>query len=211
VATPRQRMVPPGLAVDLGLTPLLKRVVYIGLMQIAEDSGCFIWSARDVRSAALPLERDVTDEDVEQTMIDLEEDGHVWAYEAEGVRCGYVAAFHEHQHSLTRWNAPQSVPTPPGLLYENIPSSQRYGSCRYTPPKTRAAMLGAQSATQPPNQPLTLPANHSITQGAVDSLPAACEEPAVKEKPCALCGGSGLMLDHSPCTRCRPQTSSTST
>jgi len=201
MTTPRQRMVPPGLAVDLGLTPLLKRVVYIGLMQIAEDSGCFIWSARDVRSAALPLEQDVSDEDVERILNEFEDDGLVWAYEAEGLRCGYIPGFPEHQHSLTRWNAPQSVPTPPGLLYEYIPSSQRYGSCRYTPPKSRAAMLGTHPATQPANHPSTLPANHSITQGAVGSLPAACDEPAVGKaiEHCALCGGSGLAVDGLPC------------
>ena len=189
MATPRQRMVPPGLAVDLGLTPLLKRVVYIGLMQIAEDSGCFNWSARDVRSAALPLEPNVSDDDVEHVMGELEADGYVWSYQAEGMGCGYIANFPEHQRSLTRYNTPQSVPLPPGLICEEIPTSHRYGTCRYTFPKSRAAMLGTLPPTQPSNHPLSQP----ITHRADDSLSTAC----------ALCGGSGLALDGSPCVRCR--------
>jgi len=197
MTTPRQRMVPPGLAVDLGLTPLVKRAVYIGAMQIAEDSGCFVWSARDVRSVALPLERDVTDADVEQIMCELEADDYLWAYEAEGLHCGYIAGFPEHQRSLTRYNAPQSVPLPPGLTYEDIPSSYRYGSCRYTFPKSRAAMLG----TQPPTQPANLPLSQPITHRAVDSLPTACEQPVAKkaaDPECGLCGGSGFDMGH-PC------------
>jgi len=188
VTTPRQRMVPVSLAVDLGLTPLLKRAVYIGLMQLAEDSGCFIWNPRDVRSVALPLERDVTDQTVEQVMRELETDGYVWSYEAEARYCGFVPAFPEHQRSLTRWNVPQSVPLPPGITYEPIASANRYGSCRYTFPKSKSAMQNSQSA----NESSALPSMQSLTQGAADSLQTDCEQVADDDDyECPQCGGKG--------------------
>ncbi len=181
MSQPRQRMVPPQLAVDLSLTPLVKRAVYIGIMQLCEDSGCFIWSPRDVRSVALPLEQ-VSDNEVEEIMRQLVSDERIWSYEAEGVRCGYVPAFPEINRSLTRWNVPQTVPLPGGITFEEIESANRYGSCKYTWPKSKAAL------TQPTSQTATLSPSHSLTQGAATSLRPDCDQPGT----CIECNGSGV-------------------
>src|SRR5664280_643670 len=133
----RQRMFPPQAASDIGLQPVLKRVVYFGCHQIAEDSGCFIWSPRAVRGVAAPME-DVTDQDVETLMLEAVEDGYIWRYEAEGIQCGFLSTFPEWQQSLNRRWAPERVPLPPGVIFKADGGEQknRNGSGRYTYPRS---------------------------------------------------------------------------
>ena len=197
----RQRMIHPPLLNDPGLSPIQKRLVYAAAMMLAEDSGCLPWNARTLRYTALPYETDIVDEDVAKMMVELEEDGYAWPYEVNGSTYAYLPAFPEWSRSLTRFNAPHSVPLPDGISYEEIESKNRWGSCRYSWPKSKREMQGNQSTSQPVSLPSSLP----ISLGTADSLPAACDQPVLEGQPCLcvradgthdpdckICGGTGL-------------------
>lgn len=66
--TAKKRMVPPEAAQDSRLLPLAKRAVFIAMHQVAEDSGCLLWDARDIHAVAFPIDPEHTLEDVERFM-----------------------------------------------------------------------------------------------------------------------------------------------
>lgn len=117
-----------------------KRCIYIAAMFTAEDSGCLFWNAANLLDA-LPRESDMSEEDVEQYMIELEADDYAWKYEVDGMRCAYLPAFPDWQSSLTRWSAPRAVPTPPGLCYIAHETKNRYGSVEYRWLKSKTEMM----------------------------------------------------------------------
>lgn len=199
MTVPRQRMFPPQAATDYALQPLLKRAVYFACHQIAEDSGCFIWNPRLVRSVAAPMEPGVVAEQIEALMLQLVEDGYLWRYKAAGLECAFVAAFPEWQHSLNRRNAPERVPLPPGIDFEQDESNKnRHGSGRYTYPQSKEAMASG-TLSHSTNQSSTLPASHSVIQGGASSERADSEQPADR---CPLCAGSKQTVDGMSCYMC---------
>ncbi|MDO9556530.1 MAG: hypothetical protein Q7J82_02960 [Coriobacteriia bacterium] len=148
---PTKRMIDPAVAFDSDLRPLEKRAVYIALHHLAEDSGCFVANPRAVRKAAVPLEADITDAEVAEYLRQLEDEGFVWGYEAEGVQCGFLPDFPVWNRSLTRWNAPREVPLPPGIGFVPHESKNRYESGTYHWAKTPAAL--GQAAVIPKSEP----------------------------------------------------------
>lgn len=208
----RQRMVHPQIASDLRLRPLPKRCLYIAAMMLAEDSGCLVWDAQDLWNAALPLEQDLSREDVQGYMDGLEEDGYAWTYVAQGLKCAFLPAFPEWQRSMTRWNASQSVPLPPGITYQPIETANRYGSGTYTWPKSKEEMLRC-SDNHPSTQASVLPSK-PFTQGAAGSLRTAPEQPASSSEDddlCVECGSTGFKPNGEPCHWCPPERATTKT
>lgn len=138
--TAKKRMVPPEAAQDSRLLPLAKRAVFIAMHQVAEDSGCLLWDARDIHAVAFPIDPEHTLEDVERFMGELEADKCVWCYDIDGVACAYLPSFQTWQSSLTRLNAPQIVPLPLGITFEANESKNRNKSGNYSWPISEREM-----------------------------------------------------------------------
>lgn len=137
---PKQRMIPPQVAVDPCLHPLPIRAVFQAMMQLTEDSGCLLWHPRDVHGAAFPLETEYTVEGTQRIMEGIAGDGRAWRYKVDDTWYAYLPDFPEWQGALTRYNAPQSVPLPPGIKYMPIETTHRRGSGTYEWPITQAEM-----------------------------------------------------------------------
>jgi len=92
------------------------RMFYIGLIQLADDSGCLEDDLLAFKIHLYPADMDV-DLDVLQRYRDkLIELGKLIPYEAEGKKCLYLKNFHKHQ-SL-RSPAPPEVPLPPWITWQ---------------------------------------------------------------------------------------------
>lgn len=190
-------MVHPSVLSDPGLSSSKKRLIYIAAMMLAEDSGCLAWNARELRHTGLPLDGGMTDDEVQQFMQELEQDDYAWVYAVDRIQYAFLPAFPEWQSSLTRWNVPRSVPLPPGITFEAIESQNRYGSCRYQWPRSRAEMQAVHQGAHSSTHTSTHSSMHSLTQGAADSLQAGSAQPD-----CPDCGGTGLRKDGAPCRWC---------
>jgi len=103
--------------------PLNKRLFYIGLIQLADDSGCLEYSPRMIKRLLFPEE--MSTEEVASLLAELIASGQLVSYDADGKRCLYIRHFHDHQ-SLDSPARPE-VPLPHWITYEPYPSNKRQG------------------------------------------------------------------------------------
>jgi hypothetical protein len=100
---------------------------YLGLTQLADDSGCLEDSpfAFKINLYPSPVDADITTEVLAQWVAELEADGKIVAYEADGKRCLYLRNFHKHQ-TLENPSRPD-VALPPWVMYEAYEKNPRAG------------------------------------------------------------------------------------
>lgn len=124
------RMVKPGFWTDpeLVLWPRDKRMFYLGLVQLADDSGCLEESAVACKLHLYPLDTDITVEQIQTWIDELAEAGKVIRYIAGAKRCLWLKNFLKHQEIKNPGRA--SVATPPWVVFTPFPSNPRCG--RYT-------------------------------------------------------------------------------
>lgn len=98
--------------------PRDKRWFYLGLIQLAEDSGCLENSpfAFKIELFPSPLDSDITLDLLNQWVQELIEDGKLIPYEANGKQCLYLTNFHKHQ-SL-RSPSPPDTPLPDWIQWQ---------------------------------------------------------------------------------------------
>lgn len=124
------RMVKPGFWTDpeLVLWPRDKRMFYLGLVQLADDSGCLEESAVACKLHLYPLDTDITVEHIQAWIDELAQAGKIIRYTIGGKRCLWLKNFLKHQEIKNPGRA--SVPTPPWVMFKPFPSNPRCG--RYT-------------------------------------------------------------------------------
>jgi len=142
----RRRIIPPDVFGDPYLSPTDKRLFYIGLQQIAEDSGCLTWDARTLRAAIL-IQDGVTLKRVEEVMSELVDDGRVWPYAgANGRRYAYLPDFSVWQKNLGWFSKPEEVPLPVGITFVEYTDKHNAGRVHYDWPATQEEL---ESTGQP--------------------------------------------------------------
>ena len=92
------------------------RMFYIGLIQLADDSGCLEDDLLAFKIHLYPADMDVDLEFLQRYRDKLIELGKLIPYEAEGKKCLYLKNFHKHQ-SL-RSPSPPEVPLPPWITWQ---------------------------------------------------------------------------------------------
>jgi hypothetical protein len=107
--------------------PLAKRMMYAGLVQLADDSGCLENDAFTYKLQLFPspIDTDITVELIAQWIDELIVSGKLLAYEAGGKQCVYLKNFHKHQR-IDNPSAPE-VPLPTWLTWEIFPTNNRKG------------------------------------------------------------------------------------
>lgn len=107
------------------LLDITGRMFYLGLWQLADDSGCLEYDVLAFKIHLFPADADITIEVIEQWVKKLIEAKKLIPYEAEGKKCLYLKNFHKHQ---TLKNCPPpEVPLPPWVAWEPYPSNDRTG------------------------------------------------------------------------------------
>ena len=103
------------------------RLFYIGLWQLADDSGCLFDDLSAFKYQLFPDEEAMTKATIEAYRDKLVELGKLVPYTAGGKACLYLANFHKHQ--ALRNAGPPDVPLPSWLTFER--SDNRYRGGRY--------------------------------------------------------------------------------
>lgn len=106
--------------------PWLKRIFYIGLSQLADDSGCLEESALAFKANLFPVDQEIGLPEIRRWVDELVEGEKLVRYEVGGKPCLYMRTFHRHQ-SLSKGASPPSVPLPPWISWTPFPSNPRAG------------------------------------------------------------------------------------
>ncbi|MDP2182038.1 MAG: ATP-binding protein [Actinomycetota bacterium] len=146
-----RRVIPPDLFTAVDLEPATKRLLLCGLMQLAEDSGCCRWDAREIRALVLPY-ADTSAEDVETLLGEFESDGRAWVYEVDGKRYAFLADFPAWQRSMPRSAKPMSVPLPSGIEFVPSEATAWNGSGKYLWPSNREELTTERNEPKEPNR-----------------------------------------------------------
>ena len=107
------RIIKPTFWTDIDLTWEFtrdERLFYIGLWQLADDSGCLEDEPRSFKILIFPSDQDITLEILQQWRDHLIQFGKLIPYEVYGKKCLYMKNFHKHQ--LLRSPNPPEVPLP---------------------------------------------------------------------------------------------------
>lgn len=106
---------------DLLQMPRDKRLFYVGLSQLADDSGCLEDSplAFKIHLFPSPIDSDITVELITQWVDELINQNKVVRYEVGSKKCLYLANFHKHQ-KLDRPSPPET-PLPPWIQWKDYP------------------------------------------------------------------------------------------
>lgn len=115
-----------------------QRTFYIGLVQLADDSGCLEDSpfAFKVQLYPSPMDADITVEVIKGWRDQLVACGRLIPYQADGKACLYLRNFHKHQKLDNP--SPPEVPLPPWITWHPYPSNKKAG--RYSLDETPLAI-----------------------------------------------------------------------
>ncbi len=102
-----------------------QRMFFIGVTQLAEDSGCLEYDLRSMKILLYPADNDITPDILKEWVEKLVKMEKLIAYEVEGKRYLFVKNFHKHQ-SL-KFMARPEVPLPPWVRWQQKDERERYG------------------------------------------------------------------------------------
>ena len=105
--------------------PLEGRLFYLGLIQLADDSGCLEDDLLAFKIMLFPGDASITEDVLSEYRKTLVRLGKLIPYFADGKDCLYLKNFHKHQ-TLRTPSAPE-VPLPPWIQWEPYPSNDRAG------------------------------------------------------------------------------------
>jgi hypothetical protein len=145
MAQMRARMIDPSINANPDFNTLEKRALMVGLVQMAEESGCLVLDPRAIRKAVFPLLPDITDEQVDEWINDFIADGVIWSYVAmdHATRCGYLPDWSRWNTNLTKFREPKEVPLPPGVMfirYDEAKYPKLAHQGKYIRPASKAAL-----------------------------------------------------------------------
>ena len=102
-----------------------QRMFFIGLTQLAEDSGCLEYDPRSFKIILYPADNDINPELLTEWTEIIIKMGKLIVYEVEGKKYLYIKNFHKHQ-SL-RNPAPPEIPLPTWITWKQKDDRTRYG------------------------------------------------------------------------------------
>lgn len=102
-----------------------QRMFFIGLTQLAEDSGCLEYDPRSFKILLYPADTDITPEILTEWTEKIIEMGKLIPYEVEGKQYLFIKNFHKHQ-SL-RIQTPPELPLPSWIHFEYREGSDKFG------------------------------------------------------------------------------------
>ena len=102
-----------------------QRMFFLGITQLAEDSGCLEYDPRSMKIILYPADNDITPDDLKEWTEKIIEMGKIVTYEVEGKKYLFIKNFHKHQ-SL-KFPAPPEVPLPPWVKWQQKDERERYG------------------------------------------------------------------------------------
>lgn len=109
----RKRMIDPSIWSDekLGLLSPLHRLLFIGLFSNADDEGRLPGHPNYIKSLIFPYDNDITPQNVEAMLNDLNRKGFILTYMVNGQRYIQVVNFLKYQ-KINR-PTPSKIPPPP--------------------------------------------------------------------------------------------------
>lgn len=113
------RVIRPGFWTDTELIinlPIEGRMYYMGLVQLADDSGCLEDDILAHKIHLFPGDADITTNDIEEWCEKLKEMGKLIPYEASGKKCLFLKNFHKHQELSSP--AKPECPLPPWITFK---------------------------------------------------------------------------------------------
>jgi hypothetical protein len=127
---PRIRTIKPQFWLDENLGTISRdaRLLYIGLWNLADDTGIFQWRPMQIKAQIFPYDTDITSDDISRWLENLTDTGDVEQFEFNGKSYGQINSFLEHQDikNPSTWtflgrdnkkSLPQPYPSPtPALL-----------------------------------------------------------------------------------------------
>ena len=102
-----------------------QRMFFIGLTQLAEDSGCLEYDPRSFKILLYPADVDITPETLTEWTEKIIEMGKLIIYEVEGKKYLFIKNFHKHQ--ALRFMVPPEIPLPPWIEWQQKDERERYG------------------------------------------------------------------------------------
>jgi hypothetical protein len=128
------------------------RMFYIGLIQLADDSGCLEDDLLAFKIHLYPADMDVDLDFIQKHRDRLVELGKLIPYTSEGKQCLYLKNFHKHQ-SL-RSPAPPSVPLPEWITWEPGETARSSGKYIVSEPYgDRTVTVSSPYGDQPEPEP----------------------------------------------------------
>lgn len=114
---------------DLLRLPRDARMLFHGLLHVADDSGCVKYDTFAFKMFLFrsPLDDDMTEEKISKLISELLRQGQLRKFEANGTPCLYILNFHKHQKIDNP--RPPSCPLPPWIKwvpYKSNPSAGKY-------------------------------------------------------------------------------------
>lgn len=112
---------------DLAKWPRDKRLCYVGLWQLADDSGCLEEDPMIIKGQLFPFETDcdVTSATIRQWIDEIVDEGKALRYQSGRKHCLYLVHFHDHQ--VLKSPSPPIVPLPPWIEWQSFSSNPRTG------------------------------------------------------------------------------------
>jgi hypothetical protein len=140
----------------------LERHFYLGLMQLADDSGCLLDSPLEFKAKLYPIDFDITPQQIEEWRDHLIRAGKVVPYTASGKRCLYLVNFHKHQQKRY-WERPE-VPLPAWVTWQPTPTAKHRGTYQHGDP-----LVSPSSAVDtPPVQDWSGSGTSTVLDGSAD-------------------------------------------
>lgn len=122
------RLVKEGFWTDTELIrelPLEGRLFYLGLIQLADDSGCLENDVMAFKILLFPGDPNITEDLLEEFCKKLVRMGKLTKYLSVNKECYYLKNFHKHQ--TIKNPSPPEVPLPPWIKWEPYKSNPRAG------------------------------------------------------------------------------------
>ncbi len=110
----------------------MERLFYLGLVQLADDSGCLLDSPLEFKAKLYPIDFDILPGQVTEWRDHLVSAKKAIPYTSNGKKCLYLVNFHRHQKKRY-WDAPE-VPLPTWVQWNPTPTASHRGTYEHGTP-----------------------------------------------------------------------------
>lgn len=137
-----------------------QRMFFIGLTQLAEDSGCLEYDPRSFKILLYPADTDITPETLTEWTEKIIDMGKLIPYEVEGKQYLFIKNFHKHQ-SL-RIQIPPEIPLPSWIHFEYREGSDKFGKYICDLPNGMANNENKENSKEDSKEPLLSDSKESL-------------------------------------------------
>ncbi len=180
---------------DLLQWPREKRMFYLGLIQLADDSGCLENSpfAFKINLFPSPVDSDITMDLLATWRDELIKEKKLVRYQAGDKHYLYLVKFHKHQ-TVKNADAP-SVPLPPWIKWETFPSTPHHGKyildAEVLQNFSNSSSEVLQNFSQPEPEPEPIKEEEEVSARARKQEP--CQD-GIVEKIAGALAGAGILV-----------------